>query len=183
MSRHATDTGQAPRDHQEHVHRDAGPGPLLARLSFLLGDFEGVGRLADDRGTYRKRLSGRPEAGGRFLSLRMGAEYPLPGNRVDHHSALVIVGEALDGGSVVARAYTDGGAMHDYVVEFHDGRFVFADVLPDHGEYWRRARKILVPTAEGFDERLEVALEEGGFAPFSSISMRRVAPGTSQDNP
>lgn len=178
MSSHGKETGTAPAQPNAHAHRDPGPGPLLSRLSFLVGDFEGTGRFAGAGGEssapFRKVLSGRHEAGGRFFSLRMSAHYPLPDGRVDSHSALVIVGESADGRSVTARAYTDGGDTHDYLVQPQGEHFVFADVVPDHGEHWRRARKILVPGVDGFDEILEVALEESGFVPFYTVTLRRV---------
>jgi hypothetical protein len=178
MSSHARESGNAPAQPHQHAHRDHGPGPLLSRLSFLLGDFEGTGRFTDLDGNaaapFRKFLSGRQEAGGRFFSLRMSAHYPLADGRMDTHSALVIVGESADGQSVQARAYTDGGETHDYLVQSQGEHFVFADVVPDHGEHWRRARKILVPGAHGFDEILEVALEDSGFVPFYTVALRRV---------
>lgn len=174
MKRHAREQGRAPHGPARHVHHESGPGTLLARLGFIVGDFEGTGHMASGNGTFTKVLHGRHEAGGRFFSLRMGADYPLPDGRVDHHDALVIVGESADRGSIVARAYTDGGDQHDYVVHIGADQFVFADIVPDHGRHWRRARKILVPTLSGFDERLEVALADGNFEPFYTIAMQRL---------
>mgnify|MGYP001593026958 CR=1 FL=1 len=158
----------------KHVHDPISPGPMLAQLAFLEGDFEGEGKYADGSGTFRKCSAGRSEVGGRFLGLRMQASYPLPDGSLDRHSALVMVGESGDSGTLTAHVYTDGGAMHHYHVELSAGQVVFADALPDHGAQWKRARKILVPTDYGFEERLEVAGDQGDFVPFYRIAMHRV---------
>lgn len=60
------------------VHDPIVPGPLLAQLAFVEGDFEGEGRYTDGSGTFRKCSAGRSEVGGRFISLRMQASYSLP---------------------------------------------------------------------------------------------------------
>ena len=156
-----------------HVHGPITPGPLLAQLAFLLGEFAGEGRFADGRGTFRKTMSGRGEAGGRFIGLRMEARYSLPDGSVDTHSAFVMVGETPGANAVTACAYTDSGSVHDYQVEVQERQVAFADVLPDHGARWTQARKILIPTDYGFEERLEVAEGEGEFVPFYRIAMQR----------
>ena len=50
----------------------------------------------------------------------------------------------------------------------------FADTPPDHSADWTRARKILEPTDEGFEERLEVD-DGSGFKTYYAIPMRRIA--------
>jgi hypothetical protein len=42
-----------------------------------------------------------------------------------------------------------------------------------HASGWKRARKIIQPTAEGFDERLEVDAGQG-FVPYYTIPMRKL---------
>ncbi len=159
----------------KQLHDPITPGPLLAQLAFLLGDFAGHGEFADGRGTFSKTVSGQAEAGGRFIGLRMEASYPLPDGSVDTHSAFVVVGTMIATPSVLtARAYTDSGSVHDYQVDVRDQQLVFADVLPDHGQHWTRARKILMPKDYGFEERLEVATGDGDFVPYYRIAMRRV---------
>ena len=37
----------------------------------------------------------------------------------------------------------------------------FADLPPDHGNEWKRARMTLTPTEAGFEERLEVDADSG----------------------
>jgi hypothetical protein len=50
----------------------------------------------------------------------------------------------------------------------------FDDLPPGgHAGQWRRARKVLRPTPEGFEEQLEVDGGEG-FVPYYVISMQRV---------
>jgi hypothetical protein len=50
------------------------------------------------------------------------------------------------------------------------------DERPDAHHAARRARKILRPTADGFEERLEVDQGGGHFATHFVIAMQRVTP-------
>jgi hypothetical protein len=115
----------------------------------------------------------RFEAGGRFIALRMDASYPLADGRKDVHKALVIVGSEPSSGSITAHAYTDGGLVRQYLVERFEQSLQFADEPPGHRECWKRARKILRPTIEGFEERLEVD-DGSGHVPYYVIPMQRV---------
>ena len=131
--------------------------------------------------TFSKEVIGAFEAGGRFIALRMDASYPLPDGRKDVHKALVIVGSEPSSGTIKAQVYTDGGTVREYCIESGDGQLHFDDVPPGHGKLWKRARKILRPTQEGFEERLEVDKGDGSFVPYYVIVMRKVASRKSYD--
>ena len=103
----------------------------------------------------------------------MDASYPLADGRKDVHKALVIVGSEPSSGTITAHAYTDGGAVREYLVERCEQTLRFADEPPGHRERWKRARKILRPTVDGFEESLEVD-DGSGYAPYYVISMQRV---------
>lgn len=157
-----------PGHHREEL------GAHLRPLTFLLGRFRGEGRHCVGRYTFQKELVGTYEAGGRFVALRMDASYPTAGGGQDVHKALVIVGADPSSGAITGRAFTDGGLVHEYAVEQRDQSLNFADAPPDHSQTWARARKVLEPTENGFDERLEV--DDGtGFKTYYAISMRRLA--------
>lgn len=157
-----------PGHHREEL------GAHLRPLTFLLGRFRGEGRHCLSRYTFQKELVGTYEAGGRFVALRMDASYPTAGGGKDVHKALVIVGADPSSGAITGRAFTDGGLVHEYTVEHREQSLNFADAAPDHSQTWTRARKVLEPTENGFDERLEV--DDGtGFKTYYAISMRRLA--------
>jgi hypothetical protein len=61
-----------------------------------------------------------------------------------------------------------------YEVRNDQGALCFADQPPGHAGQWKRARKILNPTREGFEERLEVDGDDGSFVPYYVVCMRRV---------
>ena len=124
--------------------------------------------------TFQKEVIGTFEAGGRFIALRMDASYPLPDGRKDVHKALVIVGSEPSSGTIKAHAYTDGGIIREYRIESDNDQLYFDDVPPGHGKLWQRARKILRPTEEGFEERLEVHSGDGSFVPYYVVRMRKV---------
>jgi hypothetical protein len=165
--------GDAERLLHDPVHHHEATGAHLRPLSFLLGRFRGEGRYSTSAYTFQKELVGSYEAGGRFIALRMNASYPTADGQTDVHKALVIVGAEPSSGAITGRAYTDGGVTHEYVVEQGAHALNFADAPPDHSNDWVRARKILEPTQDGFEERLEVDAGEG-FATYYEISMRRV---------
>ena len=166
------DTGAAEQFRLDPVHDLGKPSAHMKPLEFLLGHFRGEGRYAMADYAFQKEVIGSFEAGGRFISLRMDASYPLADGRKDVHKAFVIVGSEPTG-QISAHAYTDGGAMREYAIERHDDNLEFADVPPGHASQWKRARKILRPTADGFEEVLEVDPGDG-FVPYYVIPMQRV---------
>ena len=169
------DTGAAERFRFDPVHDHGKPSAHMKPLEFLLGHFRGEGRYAMADYAFQKEVIGSFEAGGRFIALRMDASYPLADGRKDVHKAFVIVGSEPTG-QISAHAYTDGGAMREYAIERHNENLEFADVAPGHASQWKRARKILRPTPDGFEERLEVDPGDG-FVPYYVIPMQRVDRG------
>ncbi len=156
------------------VHNEPKQDVHLNHLMFLLGHFRGDGKYAMTSYTFQKEVIGTFEAGGRFIALRMDASYPLPDGRKDVHKALVIVGSEPSSDTIKAHVYTDGGTVREYYIESGNGQLHFDDVPPGHGKLWKRARKILRPTAEGFEERLEVDSGDGSFVPYYVIVMQKV---------
>ena len=75
---------------------------------------------------------------------------------------------------IEARAYSDGGDVHDFQLQL-DGDTILFDELPSAHHTAQRARKLLRPTATGFEERLEVDCGEGRFETHYIITMQRVA--------
>ena len=155
------------------VHEHSKPDAHLKPLRFLLGHFRGEGRCATSGYTFQKEVIGTFEAGGRFIALRMAASYPLADGGKDTHRALVIVGPKSSSGSITGRAYTDAGSICEYEVEQREHILLFPDASPDHTRHWKRSRKLLTPTNEGFDERLEVDAGEG-FVTYYTIPMRKI---------
>jgi hypothetical protein len=105
----------------------------------------------------------------------MGVTYPLADGRKDTHAAFVMVGVNPTTGEIEARAYSDGGDIHDFHLQL-EGDTVTFDDRPSAHHQARRARKTLRPTADGFEERLEIDRGEGRFEPFYTIAMHRVVP-------
>ena len=172
-----TNAGAAEPFRFDPVHDHAKPSVYLAPLRFLLGHFRGEGRYTLTSYSFRKEVIGTPEAGGRFIALRMGVSYPLVDGRTDVHNAVVMVGAQASPDRFIAHAYTDAGIFRQYAVEGNEGGLKFDDLPPGHTEQWRRARKVLRPTPEGFEEQLEVDGGEG-FVPYYVISMQRVTAGS-----
>ncbi len=166
--------GDAEEFLHDPVHEHVKPGTHLKTLRFLLGHFRGEGRCASSGYTFQKEVVGTFEAGGCFMALRMAASYPLADGRKDTHRALVIVGPKPSSGNITGRAYTDGGSIREYEVEQHEQSLLFADAPPDHTRQWKHSRKLLKPTNDGFEERLEVDAGEG-FVTYYTISMRKIA--------
>lgn len=167
------DPGAAQQFFHDPVHDHGKPSAQLKPLDFLLGHFHGQGRYAMNSYAFNKEVIGSFEAGGRFIALRMDASYPLADGRKDVHKALVIVGaESLSGG-FIAHAYTDGGLVREYRVEQSESTLQFADEPPGHRDRWKRARKILQPTADGFEERLEVD-DGSGYVTYYVVTLRKV---------
>jgi len=154
-----------------HDHRDTPSEP--GSLSFLAGHFRGRGRYPASKGFFLKEVWGSWDAGGQVLSLRMGVSYPLADGRYDNHEALIVM-EPRGAGRAVGRAYGDGGGVSEYEYEVGpDGTVAFSDRPPGHGHAGVRARKRLIPRADGYDEILEVETE-GHFEVYSRISLQRV---------
>jgi hypothetical protein len=173
------DPGAAQPLRFDPAHDDPGPSVRLHRLAFLLGHFEGEGRYAPGPGVsseerFYKEMIGALEAGGRFLSLRMAVGYPLEDGRDDVHEALVIIGADTEDRALSARAYTDGGATRDFALELTESGLRFADVVTAHGRPPRPARKLLEPIPDGILERVELDLGDRGFAPYSTLILRRL---------
>jgi hypothetical protein len=168
-----TDAGEAVHFRVDPVHGAANRSVHLRSLQFLLGHFQGDGRYANGSYSFQKETVGTLEAGGRFIALRMGASYPLADGHKDVHTALVVVGPDQSG-NIRARAYTDSGVVRKYSVQVSKGFLSFNDIPPGHAAQGR-ARKILSPTHDGFEERLEVDNGEGSFAPYYVIQMRKVS--------
>jgi (2Fe-2S) ferredoxin len=166
------DSGTAEKFRFDPVHDHGKPSAHVQPLEFLVGHFCGEGKYAMTDYVFQKEVLGSFEAGGRFIALRMDATYPLADGRKDVHKAFVIVG-AEPAGTITAHAYTDGGVVREYAIARNQSELEFADVAPGHAGQWRRARKILRPTADGFEERLEVDPGDG-FVPYYVIPMRRI---------
>ena len=167
------DPGEAEEFLHDPVHDHGKPSAQLKPLGFLLGHFRGQGRYAMNSYAFDKEVVGTFEAGGRFIALRMDASYPLADGRKDVHKALVIVGSEAASGTITAHAYTDGGVVREYRVERREQMLQFADEPPGHRDRWKRARKILRPTVDGFEERLEVD-DGSGYVPYYVIPMQKV---------
>jgi (2Fe-2S) ferredoxin len=168
------DSGAAEQFRFDPVHDHGKPSARLKSLEFLLGHFRGEGRYAMTDYNFQKEVIGSFEAGSRFIALRMDASYPLADGRKDVHKALVIVGSETSSGEITAHAYTDGGIVRRYEVRNDQGVLCFSDHPPGHTGQWKRARKLLNPTIEGFEERLEVDGGDGRFVPYYVVCMRRV---------
>ena len=144
---------------------------LLRKLDFLIGRFAGEGGYAHGGRLFRKSVTGTWEAGGQFLSLRMRVAYPLADGKLDVHEACVMVGVEDD--RLQAQVYTDAGGRHDVTLDMSGREVSFADRPPDHGDTTRRARKILKPADDGFEELLEVDTDAGTFETYSRIVLRK----------
>jgi len=83
-----TNAGAAEPFRFDPVHDHAKPSVYLTPLRFLVGHFRGEGRYTMTPYSFRKEVIGTPEAGGRFIALRMGVFYPLVDGRTDVHNAL-----------------------------------------------------------------------------------------------
>ena len=95
----------------------------------------------------------------------MDVAYPLVDGRHDIHRARVIAGAEPLSGKIAAHACTDGGPIRKYAVDTRTPWLEFEDQPPGHEKPGRIARKILQPTENGFEERLEVDPGGGKFIP------------------
>jgi hypothetical protein len=143
-------------------------------LSFLIGSFRGTGHFVGRRTVVDKESTGSWEVAGYFLALRMAATYRAGDRETDAHEALVIAGMNPRTRVIEARAYLDSGDTWDYRLD-HDGvRVSFDDRVP-HEVKAAHARKLLVPTANGYDEILEIDRGNGRLEPYSVLEMMRVS--------
>jgi len=170
-----TEPGTADPFQFDPVHEHEHGSVPLRKLHFLLGHFEGEGKEVTRPEPFQKELVGSWEAGGRCIALRMGVTYPLSDGRKDTHNAFVAIGVNPQTEGIEARAYTDGGGVHDFQLQL-DGETVMFTDRPDAHYSAQQARKILRPTADGFEERLEVDHGGGRFETHYIITMQRVTP-------
>ncbi|MBM3225942.1 MAG: (2Fe-2S) ferredoxin domain-containing protein [Candidatus Tectomicrobia bacterium] len=159
------------------VHEHAPVSAVLRKLQFLLGHFAGEGKEVTRPEPFQKELLGSWEAGGRCIALRMGVTYALADGRKDTHNAFVAIGLNPETDGIEARAYTDGGAIHDFHLQLEGDMLLFTERPDVHAHRTaRQARKVFRPTEYGFEERLEVDLGDGHFIPHYVIAMQRVTP-------
>ncbi|MGE3538557.1 MAG: (2Fe-2S) ferredoxin domain-containing protein [Candidatus Tectimicrobiota bacterium] len=170
------DQGTAEPFQFDPVHEHEHTSVQLRSLRYLLGHFEGPGLYAEDGGTFYKEMLGGWEAGGRCLALRMGVTYPLPDGRKDIHHAFVVLSVNPQTAGLEARAYSDGGEINDFALTLEGETITFTERPATlHGA--RHGRKIIRPTADGFEERLELDHGDGHYTTHYTVSMRRVTPG------
>ena len=148
------------------------PAPQIAVLGFLIGRLRGQGWLGDPDYQYTKQVSGSWMGGGHHLLLEMCADYPLRDGLCDRHSVALVVSPGPEEGSLVSRAYTDGGGVIDYRPVLTAGGLVFDDRVP-HGVQALHARKILRATSFGYEETLEVDRGGGAFVTYAKIELHR----------
>jgi len=166
------DAGTAQPFRYDPVHEPVKPSAALESVRFLLGHFEGTVELPLEQRSIQKEVVGSWEAGGRFLSLRMAATYRRTNGEWDRHQAFIILGPDEETGALVSRAYTDGGMIHEFDIVIEESRLMFADRVPHHVSAVA-ARKVLTPTAHGYEETLELDRGLGVFEPYYSIPIQR----------
>jgi hypothetical protein len=166
------DAGTAQPFRYDPVHEPVKPSAALESVRFLLGHFEGTVELPLEQRSIKKEVVGCWEAGGRFLSLRMAATYRRTNGSWDRHQAFIILGPDEETGALVSRAYTDGGMIHEFHIAIEERRLMFADRVPHHLSAVA-ARKVLTPTARGYEETLELDRGLGVFEPYYSIPIQR----------
>src|SRR5262249_42868445 len=93
--------------------------------------------------------------------------------RKDVHKALAIVGSEPSSDTITAHVIPTAGQYAIIASRAATVSYI-STTPPGHGKLWKRARKILRPTAEGFEERLEVDNGDGSFVPYYVVRMRKV---------
>ena len=166
------DAGTAQPFRFDPIHEPEKPSAALEYVRFLLGHFEGTVELPQEQRSIRKEVVGSWEAGGRFLSLRMAATYRKTNGSWDRHQAFIVLGPDEETGALVSRAYTDGGMIHEFHLVMEDGRLMFPDRMP-HNMPAVAARKVLAPTAQGYEERVEIDWGRGVYEPYYSMPLQR----------
>lgn len=149
------------------------PPVALGALGFLVGRFHGEGRFERGATTFEKQVVGQWEVGGHFLSLSMTASYRVEDVVADVHHALALVGVDPASGDLEAHVFTDGGQVLEHRLRLEADRLSFRDRVP-HEAHAREARKILLRTAYGYDETLEVDRGGDGFETYSVVRLRRL---------
>ena len=166
------DAGTAQPFRFDPIHEPGKPSAALEHVRFLLGHFEGTVELPQEQRSIQKEVVGSWEAGGRFLSLRMAATYRKTNGSWDRHQAFIVLGPDEETGALVSRAYTDGGMIHEFHLVMEDGRLMFPDRMP-HNMPAVAARKVLAPTAQGYEERVEIDWGRGVYEPYYSMPLQR----------
>lgn len=166
------DAGTAQPFRYDPVHEPVKPSAALESVRFLLGHFEGAVELPLEQRSIQKEVVGCWEAGGRFLSLRMAATYRRTNGEWDRHQVFIILGPDEETGALVSRVYTDGGMIHEFDIVIEGRQLMFADRVPHHVPAVA-ARKVLTPTARGYEETLELDRGLGVFEPYYSIPIQR----------
>jgi hypothetical protein len=166
------DAGTAQPFRFDPIHEPEKPSAALEYLRFLLGHFEGMVELPQEQRSIQKEVVGSWEAGGRFLSLRMAATYRKTNGSWDRHQAFIVLGPDEETGALVSRAYTDGGMIHEFHIVMEDGRLMFPDRMP-HNMSAVAARKVLAPTAEGYEEHVEIDWGRGIYEPYYCMPLQR----------
>src|SRR6185436_16523804 len=164
------DAGTAQPFRFDPIHEPEKPSAALEYVRFLLGHFEGTVELPQEQRSIQKEVIGSWEAGGRFLSLRMAATYRKTNGSWDRHQAFIVLGPDEETGALVSRAYTDGGKIHEFHLVMEDGRLMFPDRMP-HNMPAVAARKVLAPTAQGYEERVEIDWGRGVYEPYYSMPL------------
>jgi hypothetical protein len=166
------DAGTARPFRFDPIHEPEKPSAVLEYLQFLLGHFEGTVELPQEQRSIQKEVVGSWEAGGRFLSLRMAATYRKTNGAWDRHQAFIVLGPDKETDALVSRAYTDGGMTHEFHIVMEDGRLMFPDRIP-HNMSAIAARKVLVPTAQGYEESVEIDWGRGIYEPYYCMPLQR----------
>jgi hypothetical protein len=166
------DAGTAQPFRFDPIHEPQKPSAALEHVRFLLGHFGGMVELPLEQRSIQKEVVGSWEAGGRFLSLRMAATYRQTNGSWDRHQAFIILGPDEETGALVSRAYTDGGMIHEFHIVIEERRLMFADRVPHHVTAVA-ARKVLTPTAHGYEETLELDRGLGVFEPYYRMPIQR----------
>jgi hypothetical protein len=166
------DAGTAQPYRFDPIHEPEKPSAALEHVRFLLGHFEGVVELPQEQRSIQKEVVGCWEAGGRFLSLRMAATYRKTNGSWDRHQAFIVLGPDEEAGALMSRAYTDGGMIHEFHIVMEEGRLMFQDRMP-HNMPAVAARKILAPTAQGYEESVEIDWGRGVYEPYYSMPLHR----------
>lgn len=164
------DIGSARSYQFDPVHEGQSYSTKLKPIEFLIGHFMGEGRCEMKNYSFVKEVVGEWQVGGRFLALRMGATYNLKSGLKDMHQAFIVLGFNSETGNLESRAYTDAGFIRDFEMVVDDNRLIFADAIP-HGTGATRARKVLVPSATGYDETLELDYGDGQYQPYYHVKL------------
>jgi len=101
----------------------------------------------------------------------MAATYRKTNGSWDRHQAFIVLGPDEETGALVSRAYTDGGKIHEFHLVMEDGRLMFPDRMP-HNMPAVAARKVLAPTAQGYESALKSTGDVGSTNPITVCPFR-----------